>query len=256
MTKTHLLLYLKQFGNVRGKIYGTFANVTFERKSDVANVLVKIFHKFANHTIKISVNEKIQIRYFKHLFMFDAEFVTDQMHEGSHTSQTTILKLNANCLHELFKRLKLIDLAKMATINTRFQRIAVNVFRMQYQRVTLAFQTEMEIQLILQQFGHLITDLTVIDMLNQGYKLIAVIDQYCAGTLRNLRLKGFTLLDPKYKEEILVGHLFKTLSKLVFNDCMVEWNLINSSIRKYYPNHVVRINNMSYGYGKFHKQNE
>lgn len=101
----------------------------------------------------------------------------------------SMLRLNDNCLWNIFKMLDIETLCRMADVCKHFRLVAEDVFRLC--RSDIYFDKDYNMNLrrrILRQFGHLITMIDDETNLN-----VDAISQYCRPNLNHLTLREVTI---------------------------------------------------------------
>lgn len=136
-------------------------------------------------------------------------------------------KLDDDCIREIFRFFKAIDLCIAAQVCTRFNRHANDMFSAKYKELDMydAFDkmlSKNETEALLRNFGALIHSLVASSgRVASTNQFLIKVNNYCAH-LKVLNLSGFRIFGVLYKK---LRPLFAALEKLTLKDCKLSDNM-------------------------------
>ncbi|XP_037041644.1 uncharacterized protein LOC119078255 [Bradysia coprophila] len=118
---------------------------------------------------------------------------SEQLNKLKTSKKTTILDVNDDCLVEIFMHLDGIDILNVAVAHKRFGNALDRVFiRRRLHNPSIVSNSKKQLKLslnVLEQFGHLITSVTVFYKLHKFDVLMQAMVKYCGETITELHFR-------------------------------------------------------------------
>lgn len=193
-----------------------YCYVQFKRAIDAEMVVFQASHSIENCAVKVkAADEWLQPDYIEK--PIDIWLLPPEQGSKSHI----LVALNDDCLQEVFKRLAILDLTRVAEVCTHFNQQAINTFESKYKHLDLQFGSNFTgrpeaLQSMFTNFGSSIQSLSVEAWASESESfIIDMIKRNCAKTLKDLKLRAF-YFEGNFTD---LQPIFVKLEKMHLEDC-------------------------------------